>query len=412
MTDLLLRMLLGVTSGLAFVLLARKPVRRVFGATPAFTLWLLPVLLAFAPLLPNALAPANVWTMPAIVVNAQAAFATTHSASDFSWTPILISFWLIGTAIALCRLSVHYVRLLRELAPMPQDWRCMIGSAVPQLDLHRIRVHPAGPAVLWAWRTRVLLPPDFDTRFDAGGRRLVLRHELTHVRRGDALWLLLGELAYAALWFHPLVWFALPHFRLDQELACDERTLRSLAGEGSNYARTLLDSTAAQPLPALIPWLAEPQLKERIAMISKGLPGALRRRAGFAAVAGFLCGGLLIAGGEMPVQAAQTHAASSTPPSVDVAFKNRLPPHYPADAIHKGEQGTVILDVTVDTAGNVKGLQIDQVKTHAPMSLQTATLQAAAGWKFNPGRKNGKPVGGTIEVPVNFALNANVEKRK
>ncbi|MGH8213055.1 MAG: TonB family protein [Rhodanobacteraceae bacterium] len=405
MAELPTRMLLGVTLALAFVLLARTPARRVFGAVPAFTLWLLPVLLALAPLLPRQMVPPNVWTMPVIVVTAQTVFTATHEASGVSWIPALISLWLIGAAIALCRLSLHYARSLRGLAPMPADWGTKIANVAPELDQHHVRVHAAGPAVLWAWRTRVLLPPDFLERFDPGARRLILRHEMTHARRGDALWLLLAEFACATLWFHPLAWLALPRFRLDQELACDERTLRSLEGDTSHYARTLLQSAATQPLPALIPWLAEPQLKERIAMISNGRPGALRRRAGFFAVAGLLCGGLLISGGQMPVQAAQTHASESIPPSADITYKNRFPPSYPAEALAKREQGKVVLDVTVDAQGNVQGVQVDSEHSAASQELRQAAMAAATHWKFNPGMQNGKPAGGTIEIPVNFALN-------
>lgn len=57
MTETLLRMLCGATLGLALVLLLRRPARRVFGAGPAFTLWLLPIMLMLAPLLPQELAP-------------------------------------------------------------------------------------------------------------------------------------------------------------------------------------------------------------------------------------------------------------------------------------------------------------------------------------------------------------------
>lgn len=404
MTDLPLRMLLGATFGLAFVLLARRPARKVFGAAPAFTLWLLPMLLAFAPLLPSPLTPANVWTLPAIAVSAQTAFAKMHAASEFSWMPILISFWLIGAAVALCRLCVHYVRLLHEMAPMPQSWHVIIANAAPQLDLHRVRVHLAGPAVLWAWRTRVLLPPDFDRRFDNDARRLVLHHELTHVRRGDALWLLIAELSCVALWFHPLAWASLPRFRLDQELACDERTLRPLAGYMAHYARALLDSVAVQPLPALIPWVTEPQIKERIAMISITHPGTLKRRAGFLAIVVLSAGGVIAMGGQLPAQAVQVHASGSTPPSPDVAYKNRFPPAYPAEAINKHEQGTVVLDVSVDAKGNVQGVQVDAEHSVSSQELRQAAMAAATHWKFNPGMQNGKPVGGTTRIPVNFAL--------
>lgn len=142
-------------------------------------------------------------------------------------------------------------------------------------------------------------------------------------------------------------------------------------------------------------------------MITRIPPGALRRRAGFIAIAALLASGLLVAGGQTTVEAATQAPPRSASPSVDITYKNRNPPHYPKAAIKKGEQGNVVLDVTVDATGKVTGVQIDQRGTDASTALQLAALQAAGNWKFNPGRKNGKPVGGVIQVPVNFSLNEN-----
>jgi TonB family protein len=401
-------MCLGATCGLALVLLLRRPARRMFGAAPAFTLWLLPMLMALAPLLPRTLVASGTWTLSAITITARSVPSGVHAAPGFPVAEVLLALWTVGACIALCRLALHYFRLLRALAPMPEAWRAIIASAAPGLSARRVRVHQAGPAVVWALFTLVLLPPDFVQRFDADARRLVLHHELTHLRRDDGLWLLLAELACAVLWFHPLAWFALPRFRLDQELACDERSLRSLAdGGGSQYARVLLDSVAARPLPALIPWLTEPQLKERIAMISRIRPGALRRRAGFFVVSGVLVGGLLAAAGTTPVQAAKSKASAPTPPSVNISYKSRKAPPYPKVALDRHEQGTVVLKITVDPQGNVEGVQVEPGKSAANQELRQAAMAAAAQWKFNPGTHKGKPVGGTIEIPVNFSLGAD-----
>jgi TonB family protein len=404
-------MCLGATCGLALVLLLRRPARRMFGAAPAFTLWLLPLLMALAPLLPRTLVASGTWTLPAITITARSVPSGVHAAPGFPVAEVLLALWIAGACIALCRLALNYFRLLRALAPMPEAWPGIIAAAAPDLPARRVRVHEAGPAVVWALRTLVLLPPDFTVRFDADVRRLVLHHELTHLRRGDGLWLLLAELACAVLWFHPLAWLALPRFRLDQELACDERSLRVLAGAGSQYARALLHSVAARPVPALIPWLTEPQLKERIAMISRIRPGALRRRAGFVAVSGLLTGGLLLAAGTVPVQAAQAKASASTPPSVDITYKSRKVPPYPKVALDNHQQGTVVLDVTVDAKGNVQGVQVEQQKSTSSQELRQAAMAAAAGWKFNPGLHKGKPVGGRIEIPVNFSLSADAANK-
>lgn len=138
-------------------------------------------------------------------------------------------------------------------------------------------------------------------------------------------------------------------------------------------------------------------------MITRIPPGALRRRTGFLAIAVLLGGGLAVAGGASSAQAAAPHA-SATPPSVDVAYKSHHMPMYPVEAARSGEQGTVILDVTVNAQGSVEKVSVDSKDTTAPTILQTAAMDAATKWKFHPGMKQGHPVGGVLRIPVNFSL--------
>lgn len=406
MTDTLLRMLAWVTIGLALTLLLRRPSRNLFGAGPAFTLWCLPVVLVFAPLLPQKIAPAAMVVLPGLTVMPQAMSTMASSTTGIDGAQFLMMMWLAGVAVALARLAWHYLALLRGMRATPEAWTSWFAGIAPDIDPRRVRVHVAGPAVVWALpHSRVLLPADFMQRFgDAATCRLILNHELTHARRGDAWWSLAMEIVSALLWFHPLMWVARSRFRLDQELACDAASLRALPGHATHYARTLLDSVAVQPAPALIPWLAEPQLKERIAMIARTPPGALRRRFGFAAVTALSACGLLLAGGAAAVPIAAPATSASKPPSVDITYKIRHPPRYPVEAINKHEQGMVLLDITVDATGRATNVAVDPHGTTAGPELQAAASQAAEGWKFAPGRKDGKPVGGVVRVPVNFSL--------
>lgn len=87
-----------------------------------------------------------------------------------------------------------------------------------------------------------------------------------------------------------------------------------------------------------------------------------------------------------------------------MAFKNRNPPHYPVEAIEKGAQGEVILEVTIDAGGRVTEVAVDPEMTTAPAVLQTAAIQAAVNWKFKPGIENGHLVGGGMKIPVRFSL--------
>ena len=406
MTETLLRMLAWVTIGLALTLLLRRPSRNLFGAGPAYTLWGLPVVLAFAPLLPQKIVPIAMVVLPGLTVMPQATSTMATSTHGIDGVQFLMMVWLAGVAVALARLAWHYLALLRGMRAVPEAWTPWLAGIAPGLDLRRVRVHAAGPAVVWALpNSRVLLPADFMRRCgDAATCELILNHELVHARRGDAWWSLAMEIVSALLWFHPLMWMARARFRLDQELACDAASLRALPGQATHYARTLLDSLAVQPVPALIPWLAEPQLKERIAMIARTPPGALRRRFGFTAVAALSACGLLLAGGAAAVPIAAPGTSASIPPSVDVTYKNRHPPRYPIEAIKKHEQGMVLLDITVDATGRATNVAVDPHGTTAAPVLQAAASKAAEGWKFAPGRKDGKPMGGVVRVPVNFSL--------
>lgn len=424
MTDLTLRLLVAVTLGLALALLLRRPARRAFGAGPAFALWLLPPALAAASLLPPGVVPAAMVALPGIIVTPHAAIAAAPPVA-VQWAAGLWALWLLGGAIGLFRIALHYLRLVRGLRRVPAAWNPMLARIAPRVDPRRLRVHAAGPAVLWAMpRALILLPVDFAARFGNGvTRALVLRHEIVHVRRGDAIWSLAMELASAVLWFHPLVWLARSRFRVDQELACDAAALRGSARHAADYARTLLDSVAARPASALIPWLTVSQLKERIAMLMHVPPGAFRRRVGFITISALLTGGIVVAAGAATTIAAPRYAhpasiasirishpatggsPASRPPSVDVSFRNRNPPAYPVEAIKEGEQGSVLLKVKVDSVGRVVGVSVDPAKTTAPVVLQTAAIQAAKGWRFNPGSKDGHAAGGVVTVPVTFSLN-------
>ncbi|KRE89599.1 energy transducer TonB [Frateuria sp. Soil773] len=387
----LLRTLTMVTLGLSLVLLARRPARRLFGAGPAFTLWLLPPLMALLSWLP-APVPALVQAVHVLPAAAALPGSAAAPAPSAGWLPAL---WLAGAGVLVLRLAIQYARLLLGTCPLQAPLRRTLPP-LPGLRRHRLREHAAGPAVLWAPRPLLLLPPDFHRRFDAAQRELVLRHELSHLRRGDPLWRLLAELLFALLWFHPLAWLALSRFRLDQELACDEHVLRAMPEAESRYARTLLHGTGTEALPALIPWLAEPQLKERLTMIQRHRPGSLRRHSGLVLLGALMAGSVLVA---QAGTSARTAAASQ-----DLGYNLRTPPLYPADAVKNREQGMVLLDVLVGTDGKPRRIEVEPRQTTASASLVKAATDAAAQWRFNPALRQGRAVEGHVRVPVDFRL--------
>lgn len=70
--------------------------------------------------------------------------------------------------------------------------------------------------------------------------------------------------------------------------------------------------------------------------------------------------------------------------------------------MRQSHQGTLLLYVTIDASGNVLDVKVQ--KSSGYHELDSAAEKAAHGWKFNPGMKNGRPVGGVVAVPVSFTL--------
>src|SRR2546430_16609728 len=94
-------------------------------------------------------------------------------------------------------------------------------------------------------RPVVLLPFDAAT-WPAERLRMVLIHEMGHVKRWDCLLQLLAHLARALYWINPLVWLATARLRVEQENACDDVVLAAGA-DAPDYAEHLLAVTAGLP---------------------------------------------------------------------------------------------------------------------------------------------------------------------
>jgi len=248
---------------LAGVLLLRRPWLRWFGAHNAFLLWLsvpatLLVLLLPAPVrriegaaiqplgeMPEA-AP-----MAAPVMLPEPAFALDTSS-------LLIAIWLIGAVLMAAWLVSSQRRLLRSLGRLAER---PDGSFLSASDA-------AGPAVVGAFRPRIVLPADFDRRYSPQQQSLILEHERCHLRRGDAQFTLLACFMRTMFWFNPLVHVAWPRFRIDQELACDAAVVRRYPGLRREYAEAMLFTqfSSTQP-PVGCTWLTGHPLKRRITML-------------------------------------------------------------------------------------------------------------------------------------------------
>jgi TonB family protein len=76
-------------------------------------------------------------------------------------------------------------------------------------------------------------------------------------------------------------------------------------------------------------------------------------------------------------------------------------PEYSEEARKAKWQGTVLVSVQVDTAGQAADTRIIR---GLGLGLDQKAIEAISQWKFQPGTKNGVPVSVNVQVEVNFRL--------
>lgn len=270
--------LLVFTASVLMVGALRRPCRKFFGAERAFLLWLLPLPSLLATLLPHVTKPAS--SSPPIVVAIatlpSSATASMPGVDGIDWRGWVALLWLTG-AIAVLLITVY--AQLRYHAKL--RGAVGYGDISSRWPILRATEPSTGPALVGALRPRIVVPSDFDNRFDGNERAMILAHEGMHARRGDSYWNLLAMMVVSIFWFHPLAWWALSAFRRDQELACDAGVLRSQKGKRRCYANAMLKTqSAVSLLPVGCAWSPGHPLTERIAMLKQAPPGKARRLSG------------------------------------------------------------------------------------------------------------------------------------
>jgi prepilin-type processing-associated H-X9-DG protein len=132
----------------------------------------------------------------------------------------------------------------------------------------------------------ILLPASLLTGCSVSQLRLMLAHEIIHLRRRDLLWGGLPALAQRLFWFHPLAWLAGGEWHLAQELACDEEVVRITRTRPGDYGEVLVKVAAQAFTRAAGGWMAagvleSSQTLQRRLIAMKSLGSFSRKRVGW-----------------------------------------------------------------------------------------------------------------------------------
>ncbi|MFN0149564.1 MAG: M56 family metallopeptidase [bacterium] len=308
---------------------------------------------------------------------------TVVPSRSIPWGAIVLAIWAAGAFVFLVRFAIGMFaasRLARRSTPdMNSGWARELTDLAGALGLsRRVELRRCAektmPMTLGAFRPVLLLPREADA-WPLLQKRLVLLHELAHIRRWDCLTQIPAQIACAVFWFHPLVWFASRRLYLERERACDDAVLDA-GVKASDYAQTLLETARGlAPLPAGLAAAAalarSPLIEGRLRAILD--PRQSRRPAG-------ILGGVLIA---------LVVAALAVPL---VALRPAPPPSAPVDAALNAatDSDATPLSVAANTpAGRSSKAASAEIAATAPAALpecksrvEIMRLEAAASKHF------------------------------
>jgi beta-lactamase regulating signal transducer with metallopeptidase domain len=103
--------------------------------------------------------------------------------------------------------------------------------------------------VTWGFAVPKVILPAAASEWSEERARVVLLHELAHIRRGDWMVQMCVELLRAIYWFNPLVWVLSKRLRLESEHACDDEVM-SRGVKATDYATQLVDLARALGRPS------------------------------------------------------------------------------------------------------------------------------------------------------------------
>jgi beta-lactamase regulating signal transducer with metallopeptidase domain len=174
----------------------------------------------------------------------------TSSLASFSRAAVAL--WIAGATAGMLLLFYGACRLawiaIRSEPVEDARWAALAEEVRRNLGIRRpVRLlQNRSVPFLGTWGIlvpRVLLPSDAEKWSDERVR-MVLAHELSHIKRLDWVVQVLADAARAIYWFNPIFWLASSRLRRESEHACDDAVVR-LGAAGTHYAEELIAMTRA-----------------------------------------------------------------------------------------------------------------------------------------------------------------------
>jgi beta-lactamase regulating signal transducer with metallopeptidase domain len=193
----------------------------------------------------------------------------TFGAADVSvgTADVALAIWGLVSCALVARV-VAGVAAVRRIArhARPADTRCrelLLDIAAAAGLTKPIRLLMSADVTMpmtWGSTRPFLLLPHEAREWPDNRMRVVLQHEVAHIRRADWMTHALGRLVVACHWFNPLAWLALRAMTREREHACDDYVVAA-GTSPTTYAQHLLDIARTDPITG--PWAIAPAIARR-----------------------------------------------------------------------------------------------------------------------------------------------------
>ena len=174
--------------------------------------------------------------------------ASIPSASKPPLFAIIHWTWLTIVGLLFSLGMVQWIRvkqMLRRCQPLDsQRWQALRNEVCDLLGVARkvtlrsssTATSPMVTGVFRSW----LVVPEQARNWTDDRVKMVLVHELAHIKRNDLFTHTVASVACAVNWFNPLAWFARRQMQTLREIACDDQVVTHCK-QSADYADTLLD---------------------------------------------------------------------------------------------------------------------------------------------------------------------------
>jgi len=173
----------------------------------------------------------------------------TVSMTPLSWQGALFLVWVavvIMMSLLLLQRAIFVRGLIAQAEESPGSLKDTLQYCCEQMAVKRkvgLKISPSAssPAVCGLFRPVILMPQKLASSLGSDRLRVVLMHELAHIKRAD-LWVSLAQTFLQIIYFYnPLLWLANAIIRRVREQAVDEMVLVAMGDAAQQYPQTLLD---------------------------------------------------------------------------------------------------------------------------------------------------------------------------